>query len=195
MTFSARVNVYRDPHKTVEYPSGVEFPVSELPGDLYLEGVEGSTAFKDVELKAEYVGPEPVAPDTVKVTVFEVTLTAFTGFGAKQGDDEVDYEAAEISSSNNGIISWDDKDANGSDGTDNDKDPNCRFFHNIIEIQGTLKPAKQPMVPYPVGFDFTRAAWVKGWEKKDPGDWMLVEGGDSWVPDDSHNTDEDLTAR
>jgi len=119
-----------------EVPSGSEYSVAQLPKTLYVEGVSGSSTFRDVELKATWL-PKSFS-DFVKVTVFEVDLTGKFGFGGQQLDNEVKHSYFEGSSDNNGKISWDDGNGNGEYG---DPDPNCKYFHNCMECQGTVSPS------------------------------------------------------
>jgi hypothetical protein len=170
-------------------PSGTPFPASALP-TLYLEGVSGSTTFRDKELKATFVPCG--ASDTVKVTVFEVDLAGFFGFGAQHPPEENDkrFHLVNCSSDNCGRISWDDADA---DGNKVDTDPNCQYFRNCMECQGTIKPAS---VSNQVEFDIKRDKWVRAWQKfgsaSDP--WgNPVADETPWQSDDQSDDDEDLT--
>ncbi len=168
-----------------ELPSGSEFKIENLPKECYLEGVSGSGAFRDVDLKATYVPCG--ANDTVKVTVFEVTLTGLFGFGNQQADCSVKHSTFDGSSDKNGKISWDDANA---DGTKGDNDTNCEYFHNCMECQGTVKPSG---VTTEAEFDFDRKCWARMWVSPDGYDWDLDQDKTPWYPDDLREDDEDKT--
>lgn len=191
ITFPSNVKVWQTgTKKTVlgessELLSGGQFVVENLPKLLYLEGVSGSSTFKDIELKATWL-PKNFS-DVVKVTVFEVDLTGLFGFGSQQGDNDKKHSVFKTSSDKNGKISWDDANA---DGTKGDMDSNCEYFHNCMECQGTVKPSG---VTNEVQFDIKREKWRKIWEKQVGGQWQLVSNSTPWQTDDSTNSDEDLT--
>jgi len=191
ITFPSKVKVWQTNTKKAggggssELTSGDEFVVENLPKQLYLEGVSGSSAFKDVELKATWL-PKSFN-DFVKVTVFEVDLNGLFGYGNQQSDNDKKFSSFDASSDKCGKISWDD--ANG-DGTKGDMDSNCEYFHNCMECQGTVKPSG---VTNEVQFDIKREKWSKIWEKNQGGQWQLVSDATPWQPDDSTNSDEDLT--
>jgi hypothetical protein len=109
VTFGGKVKVWQtNTKKTVlgdssELTSGDQFKVANLPKQFYLEGVTGSGAFRDVDLKATYVPCD--ANDIVKVTVFEVTLTGLFGYGNQQSDNDKKHSAFKGSSDKNGKIS------------------------------------------------------------------------------------------
>ena len=191
VTFGGNVKVWETNTKkeagggSSEVSSGTQFPVEDLPKTLYLEGVSGSSTFRDVELKATYLPCD--ANDIVKITVFEVTLTGLFGFGGQQADNDKKHSSFQGSSDKNGRISWDD--ANG-DGTKGDNDPNCEYFHNCMECQGTVKPSG---VTTQVEFDIKRDRWAKSWKKLEGGGWNLIDNSTPWTDDDPVNGDEDLT--
>ena len=193
ITFPSNVKVWQtNTKKTVldessELMSGDEFKVENLPKQLYLEGVSGSSAFKDVELKATWL-PKSFN-DFVKVTVFEVDLTGKFGFGSQQEDNDKKHSESipKNSSDKNGKISWDDANA---DGTKGDMDTNCEYFHNCMECQGTIKPSG---VTNEVQFDIKRDKWRKTWIKFEEGEWQLSGDATPWENDDLWDTDEDLT--
>jgi hypothetical protein len=196
ITFPDKVKVWETNTKkklfgllSSELPSGSEFTIENLPTICYLEGISGSGGFRDVDLKATYV---PCGSnDTVKVTVFEVTLDGLFGFGPQQSPDENDkrHRFFKGSSDKNGKISWDDANADGNKG---DEDPNCQYFCNCMECQGTVKPSG---VTNEVNFDIKRDRWAKCWKKKGSEEWEIPPMVDStpWQDDDSWNNDEDLT--
>lgn len=167
--------------------SGSLFAVADLPVTLYLEGVSGSADFNDTELKAEHATYG--CKDVVKVTVFEVTLTGLFGYGDQQSDNEKKHSSFQHSSDKNGKISWDDGNADGVVGPN---DPNCEYFHNCIELQGTVKPSG---VNAQVEFDVKREKWGKSWRMLDGGTWGLIPGCDwtPWEGDDGSDIEEDLT--
>ena len=190
VTFGGKVKVWQtNTKKTVlgdssELTSGVK--VANLPKQFYLEGVSGSGAFRDVDLKATYVPCG--ANDTVKVTVFEVTLAGLFGFGPQQEDNDKKHSKMPTkgSSDKNGKISWDDANADGIKG---DNDTNCEYFHNCMEDQGTVKPSG---VTTEVEFDFYRETWYRAWKKKEGGDWLFVHGYTLAWTGDEFQGDEDL---
>jgi hypothetical protein len=188
LTFPGKVKVWETDTKldasgeSSEVSSGTRFPVADLPKTLYLEGVSGSSAFRDVELKAQYNPAGCV--DVVKVTVFEVDLTGLFVFGDQQLVNEVKHSWFRSSSDKNGIISWDDANA---DGTKGDNDPNCEYFHNCMECQGTVKPSG---VTNQVEFDFDRKRWARMWFSSNGIDWDLVRDETPWKPDE-RDDDED----
>jgi hypothetical protein len=193
LTYPEAVKAYSDQVKENAVPSGTIFPVANLPQTLYLEGLSGSGAFRDVELKAEYVGEGAADPDIVKVTVFEVGLTGFFGFGDQQEDNTARHSnRIPGSSDKNGRISWDDANADGAKG---DLDPQCEYFGNAMETQGTVTPPKPVAEPYPVAFDFVREVWGRAWEKHIAENWILVRDLTGMWHDDEQgvNEDEDLT--
>jgi hypothetical protein len=165
-------------------PSGTPIPAEDLPALLYVEGVSGSAAFRDKEIRATYCG----ATDVAKLTVFEVDLTGFFGYGDQQTDNERKHSSFGGSSDHNGMISWDDADA---DGVKDDPDPHCTGFSNCMECQGTVKPSG---VTTQVTFDFKRDRWGRGWRKLAGGVWIpLMDAPNPWSPDDDINSDEDLS--
>ncbi len=186
LTFPGSVKVWEtntkvDDGSSAEIASGAQFNVSDLPGHLYLEAVQGSGAFKDIEVKAVFQDNGMTSDDAFKATSFEVALTTIIA-GAQQCDNDKKFSTLHLSSDVNGIISWD------------DPDPNCEYFHNTLEIQGTLKPPKVVGVNYPGAFDIRREKWTRLWIKTPPGDWENVPSeSPPWKPDDSDNGDEDLT--
>jgi hypothetical protein len=167
--------------------SGSEFAIGESRPPPFLEGVSGSGTFRDVNLMATYMPCD--ANDTVKLTVFEVTLTGLFGFGPQQEDDDKKHSKmpSKGSSDKNGKISWDDANA---DGTKGDLDPNCVYFHNCMEDQGTIKPSG---VTTEVEFDFYREIWCREWKKKEGGDWLFVRGYTLAWNGDEYQGGEDLT--
>jgi len=191
ITFPSNVKVWQtSTKKTVlgessELLSGGQFVVENLPKLLYLEGVSGSSTFKNIELKATWL-PKSFS-DVVKVTAFEVYLTGLFGFGSQQDDNDKKLSSFSASSDKCGKISWDDANA---DGTKGDMDSNCEYFCNCMECQGTVKPSG---VTNEVEFDIKRDKWGKAWEKLQGGSWTLFNNSTPWKPDDSHNDDEDLT--
>jgi len=193
ITFPSKVKVWQtNTKKTVlgessELTSGAQFNVENLPKQLYLEGVSGSSTFKDVELKATWL---PYSfNDIVKITVFEVELTGLFGYGNQQDDNDKKHSTFRGSSDKNGKISWDDANADGIKG---DNDPNCEYFHNCMEFQGAVKPSD---VTNEVVFDIKRKKWVKVWQKlEDANEWGdPVVNWTPWQDDDQTNNDEDLT--
>lgn len=110
------------------------------------------------------------------------------GFGPQEGDDQVKHRYFQGSSDNNGKISWDDGNGDGEYG---DPDPNCEYFHNCMECQGTVTPSG---VTTEVSFDFHREEQSKYWyifgDKDDP--WTLdYDRTDKWYEDDWREDDED----
>lgn len=189
ITFSSKVKVWEtDTKKTIlgessALPSGSEYVVENLPKELYIEGVSGSSTFKDVELEATWLTKS--FSDTVKVTAFEVDLTGFFGFGPQQNDNDKEHSSFQGSSDTNGKISWDDANA---DGTKGDNDPNCEYFRNCMECQGTVKPSG---VTSQVHFDFDRKCWARMWFSENAIDWDLERDKTPWQPDDGGDVDED----
>ena len=93
------------------------------------------------------------------------------------------------SSDKSGKISWDDANA---DGTTVDDDPNCEYFHNCMELQGTVKPTG---VTNEVNFDLKRYRWQRAWYKKwIVSEWKPDQNSVPWTPDDDPlNLGEDLS--
>jgi hypothetical protein len=193
ITFGSSVKIWETKtKKTVldessELSSGHEYVIENLPKQLYLEGVSGSSTFKDVELKATWL-PKSFS-DSVNVTVFEVDLTGRFGYGSQAWDNDKKHSENiwKLSSDKNGRISWDDANADGAKG---DMDPNCEYFHNCMECQGTVKPSG---VTNEVQFDIKRDKWRKYWDKFEGDEWQLSGDATPWQTDDSSNSDEDLT--
>lgn len=193
ITFPSNVKVWQtNTKKTVlgdssELTSGAQFKVENLPKQLYLEGISGSAEFRDVELKATWL-PRDFS-DMVNVTVFEVDLTGLFDFGPQQDPNENDkrHSTFKNSSDKNGKISWDDANA---DGIKVDNDPNCEYFSNCMECQGTVKPSG---VTNQVQFNIKRLKWYRIWEKLQGGSWQLVKDWTPWTNDDLWDGDEDLT--
>jgi len=183
LTFGSKVKVWETNSKldangvSSQVSSGTLFAVADLPKMLYLEGVSGSSTFRDMEVKAEHATYG--CYDVVKVTVFEVTLNGLFGFGPQQGDDERRMHDFKPGSSDNcGKISWDDADADGVKG---DPDPNCNYFGNCMECQGTVDPNG---VTSEVEFDFKRDKWRRVWGKVAAGaPWNLISDATPWQPD------------
>ena len=117
-----------------------------------------------------------------------MTLSGFFGFGDQQPDNDAKHSTFSGSSDKNGKISWDDANA---DGTKGDNDPNCEYFHNCMECQGTVKPSG---VTTEVSFDFEREKWHQWWKKVVGGNWQLGQDETNpWRPDDPTESDEDKT--
>jgi hypothetical protein len=93
------------------------------------------------------------------------------------------------SSDNNGKISWDDANA---DGTTGDNDANCQYFHNCMELKGTVKPTG---VTNEVNLDLRRYRWQRAWYKKwAASTWKLDQNSVPWTVDDNpYNLGEDLS--
>jgi len=191
ITFPSNVKVWQtNTKKTVlgessELTSGAQFVVENLPKELYLEGVSGSSTFKDAELKATWL-PKSFS-DIVKVTVFEVDLVGLFDYDNQQDDNDKKHSTFGGSSDKNGKISWDDANADGIKG---DNDPNCEYFSNCMECQGVVMPSG---VTNEVVFDIKRDEWVKVWKKLDGASWIEHENWTPWQDDDGTNNDEDLT--
>ena len=193
ITFGGNVKVWETTTKlnaegeSSAFSSGTNIKLADLPKNLYLEGVSGSSEFKDVELKATYLPCD--ANDIVKITVFEVTLTGFFGFGDMQADNDTSFSAWRASSDHDGKISRDDANADGIKG---DNDPCCMYFRNCMECQGTVKPSG---VSDQVTFDFVRYRWGKWWIKFGEEAWELKDNSTPWTfddPDDNPDlSDED----
>jgi len=191
---SANVNVWEtaskrfvvDDSSSYVY-SGKHYKIEDLPKDLYLEGHSGSSEFGDVNLVAVYM---PCwAYDMIKVTVFEVDIQGRYGPGPQMDDNDAKHIISQSSSNMNGKISWDD--ANG-DGNTGDNDPNCWFFGNCMECQGTVKPSG---VGTEVEFDFKRMVERKWWKSEDGITWGNPQPPfkPAWTEDDLHERDEDNT--
>jgi len=167
--------------------SGAQFAAASLPTVVYVEGVSGSLVFRNGELKATYsLCP---ATDLAKVTVFEVNLAGFFAYGDQHEDDSVKQSQSPRygSSDKNGMISWDDANADGQKG---DNDVNCIFFHNCMECQGTVEPTR---VTDQVQFDIKRDKWLRTWYITGDG-WQLLTEHVPWASDDANSvTDEDLS--
>ena len=163
-------------------PSGTPIPVADLPIVLYVEGVSGSGGFRDKEIRATY----SCATDVAKLTVFEVDLAGLFGYGDQQGDNSVKHSQYPhyASSDKNGMISWDDANA---DGTKGDNDVNCIFFRNCMECQGTVNPSG---VTNQVQFDIKRDKWSRAWNITGGG-WQPEPPSIPWTSDDTTNADED----
>ncbi len=137
-------------------------------------------------------GQNEICSDIVKITVFEVTLTGLFN-GAQQADCDVKMSDATLwedllSSDRKGKISWDDADGNGVVG---DNDPNCEYFHDCMECQGTVKPHG---VTTEVTFDFRRDACWKIWHRLEGGNWgNPVQDRPPWQDDNTTEGDEDKT--
>jgi hypothetical protein len=192
LTFSGGINVWGT--RTKRTPLGAssaissetEFDATSLPIQVFVEGVSGSTTFRDAELRATYL-PNG-ANDVVKVTVIEVELTGFFGYGDQQQDDERRMHQFHGSSDHDGMISWDDLNA---DGTKGDLDSNCWFFRNCMECQGTIKPSG---VTNQVSFHINRYRWARAWIRLGIGSWTMVDDSTPWMDDNGGlSDDEDLT--
>jgi hypothetical protein len=174
-----------------QVPSGSQFNVSEgIPYPLLIEGQSGTQNFRDVSLTATVkYGQDEICSDTVKITVFEVTLAGLFA-GAQQADCDKKHSTFKGSSDRNGKISWDD--ANG-DGVVGDNDPNCEYFRNCMECQGTVKPSG--VTTTQAEFTFERDVWGRVWGKL-PGEgfWSLAEVDIPWQDDGwPDDRDEDNT--
>ncbi len=183
--------------------SGTTFPVATLPKWLYVEGGNGTPQFKDAVITGEYVPGSgenvQVQADKIFVTVFEVSLKGYFGgeggVAAKQQDDNnVKFSTFKASSDKTGLISWDDKDGDGTPGGPGDLDPNCHGFHNCMECEGTIKPTG---VGAGFKFDFVRHKYRKIWGRAAPNDpWVLLReppaGGRFWDGDEPTDEDEDV---
>lgn len=158
LTFGDKVRVYKDVNTKIAAPiaTGDTFsPTEGGPGDksmtFYLEGITASTAFRDVELKAEYVGNDITMnsyTDTVKVSVIGVTQTGI--FSGNQQNDYYDrFSFYRVSYDENGRISWDLQKymdlalpvAQGGAGIEY-----CQYFANCMEMQGTVSPPRTSYV-------------------------------------------------
>ena len=60
----------KDDGESSAIASGEDIDLEDLPLTIYVEGVSGSAAFRDVELKATY-SEDATVTDKAKVTVFE----------------------------------------------------------------------------------------------------------------------------
>jgi len=192
LTFNeAKVKVYANRTKQNPFASGNTVNFTGQPITLYLEGRAGSAAFRDVELQGVYVGSTPdVAPDRVLVTVFEVTLGGLFGrdnlddqqpyIDHQQADNAVRHQSFDGSSDNNGMISWDDENADGQKG---DPDPHCVSFHNCMECQGTVMPTG--VKPWHAAFDFFREKRKKAWVRpRESSQWVCEDQSQTWNPDE-----------
>lgn len=168
LTFPSSVGVYLQNTKANPVTSGQVFADSELEVEsivqkkkvFWLEGRSASSAFKDVDLKAEYVGNNinmPSLTDTVKVTVFGVTQQAICAGdgglpGEQQKDDKFRFSAAtvnglprKLSQDEVGKISWDLPSYIGWETTPPPGKPAgeyCQYFTNCMEMQGTVSPPR-----------------------------------------------------
>jgi hypothetical protein len=194
LTFGSNVKLWATNSKldangvSSEVSSGTAFSTGDLPTGFLIEGYSGSSSFGDMELKAQY--SEASCHDIVKITVFEVDLRGRFGYGNQALDDQIRHSSWEWpgSSDKNGKISWDD--ANG-DGTKGDNDPNCKYFHNCMETEGTVKPSG---VDDEVEFDFDRTMWRRIWKKKEGDEeWDFVKGYTLVWESDEIQGDEDLS--
>lgn len=164
LTFQGQVKVWETRTKldangvSSGVSSGTQFKVEDLTKTLYLEGVSGSSEFADVNLIATYLPCD--ANDIIKVTVFEVDCSGLFGYDDQQNDNDIEFHTLKASSDKVGKISWDDANGNGDVNDPNDTDPNCEFFHNCMELQGTIKPSG---VTTEVQFDITRKKWRRKW--------------------------------
>ena len=191
LTFPANIKVWATDTKTNSAgSSGVVSGSSViLPATLYMEGVSGSSSFRDIDLTGEFMQSGTVATgvkDTIMLTVFEVGSLGFFS-GTQQVDNATArHQFAQASSDMNGIISWDD--ANG-DGTKGDSDPNCVSFHNCMEWQGTVSPSG--VTTNQVQFELRREIQDILWAKPPNLDWITIQvRTNQWVNDDTFPQDE-----
>ena len=162
---------------TSEVVSGTGYDPQNIPWPLLVEGQSGTQNFRGVSLTATVkYGQNQICSDTVKITVFEVTLAGLFA-EAQQPDCDKKHHTFKGSSDRNGKISWDD--ANG-DGTVGDNDPNCEYFRNCMECQGTVKPAG---LTDEVELLFETWIWAKAWEKSEGGGWELAMNHTPWHED------------
>ncbi len=195
LTYPANIKCWgtrtkKDDGESSAIASGEDIDLEDLPLTIYVEGVSGSAAFRDVELKATYSEGDTTVTDKAKVTVFKVTLTGIFA-GEQQSDNDVHHSTFGGSSDMNGLISWDDADGDGVPEGEGDMDPNCEYFHNCMEDKGTVKPSG---VVAQVSLDFVRYMQLKFWERNEGHDWgEPVEETEGWELDDFHQGDEDLT--
>ena|GEM_PF-1996334 len=198
LSFASNVRLWDTKNKlyangaSSQVTSGEDLAVGCSPYSLYLEGVAGSTTFRDVELKATYVPCD--TNDIVKVTVFEVVdINGLFAYGDQQNDNEARFSDPNFefkqSSDKDGRISWDDADG---DANAVDEDPNCEYFHNCMEFQGRVRPSG---VTTEVAFNIKRDRWARCWSKMlDANSWGEPDDDSTpWKPDDPYNYDEDLT--
>jgi len=201
LTFSDKIKIWETNTKKTagggssEIVSGFEVPLAQLAQtkDLYVEGVSGSGALRDIDIKAELIGgKEVVNSDLIKTPVFEVNWQGFFGDAnggaqARQADDEARMSKWNLSNDTTGIIS-------------NFDDPKSIMFHNCMELQGTIAP--QDIVNLPVWnqpkFDLHREVWMREYSKTAIGWTTLARNGEPseispWGNDDVGNDDEDLT--
>jgi hypothetical protein len=213
LTFPQNVGVYETNTKvktvngmevSSRVTSGAQFPVSQLPKTLYVEGRGGSLKRKDVQLKAEYQGVGKADPDEVQVTVFEVKIKGLFGpanpprSAPQQSDNERKFKDAPAGNNKVGIISWDDGNGNGIkcdfEGS-NDCDDWCPGFNNCVELQGTVYPSGVSTNKFGIEFDFERDKYGTLWFKEIGGaQWLIDPDSESaWDDDDPNNDDEDLS--
>jgi hypothetical protein len=201
LTFSDKIKIWgTNTKKTAggassEIASGSEVPLAQLAQAkyLYVEGVSGSGALRDIDIKAELVGgKEIVNSDLVKTSVFEVTWHGFFGDAnggaqAQQTDNEARMSRWHVSNDTTGIIS-------------NTDDPISIMFHNCMELQGAVAPPDIVNLPVWIQpqFDLHREVWLREYSKTAVGWMVLARNGEPseilpWGDDDLSQDDEDLT--
>lgn len=179
---------------TSEVVSGTAYDPQNIPGPLLIEGQLGTENFRDVSLTATVkYGQNEICSDTVKITVFEVTLAGL--FNGPQKDDcEVKMSddtrfLFTLSSDTKGKISWDDKDGDGVAEGEGDYDTNCEYFHDCMECQGTVKPSG--VTAAQAEFKFERERAGKAWKiPVGKSEWELA-GEDAPWQNDNWEDDED----
>ena len=159
VTFGCNVNVYEYNTKASPVSAGQVFASSELSWvsgndrvktkTLWLEGQLASAAFLDTTLRIDYVGAQghmismPKKFDETKVTVFGVTTEGKYGPGGKTDDNDFSFTNANMSNNKLGIISFD-----GAN-----PDLITHYFHNCMEMQGTVQPPLDTNSQYPYGYN------------------------------------------
>lgn len=160
LTFPSSVRVYKDTNTKEDSPveSGTVFRPTDgnhitKTKAFFLEGLEASAAFRDVQLRVEYVGGNITmltTVDIVNITVIGVTQQAFMN-GPQHADNKfrfsnitVNGQSRKASRDENGIISWD----TGMYPTWSMNPPQgegidyCQYFANCMEMQGTVQPPR-----------------------------------------------------
>jgi hypothetical protein len=205
LLFPANIRIWKTKSKvrlgsSTRYYSGTTIPASTLTIIWYIEGYAGTANFMDAELKASWTAGAGSAEDIVNITVFEARDPAghFAYQSQPVGDNDKRHNDAyrKNSSNMNGIISWDDADADGIKWPTpgEAQDPNCWYFHNCMELEWTMKPAGITGSG-PVSLDIFREKWGKEWRivYLTPDCWDVEDDyTGTWSSDDASNNDEDL---
>ena len=97
------IKIWTDQNRTTEITSGTTWDIANMPDVLYVEGIKGSDAPRDVSIALEYSHGSVTCDDLVNMTVVEPDIDVdsnYDGVIDEDNDDKIEESAGGITATN-----------------------------------------------------------------------------------------------